>query len=172
MTKPLSMRELATRIAALVRPQRDAANPTHAAAQPTGERRLRVLVAEDNAVNQKLIERILERDGHEVAIAENGRICCELWASASFDLVLMDMQMPEMSGLEAASHIRREERASGTRVPIIALTANTTVEDRNACLHAGMDEVLPKPVSLPRLRAALARFAAAAGAPRVDGGES
>jgi CheY-like chemotaxis protein len=67
----------------------------------------------------------------------------------------MDVQMPEMSGIEAAAWIRREERTSTSRTPILALTANTTIEDRNACLHAGMDDVLPKPVSIQRLRAAL-----------------
>ncbi len=68
--------------------------------------------------------------------------------------------MPEMSGLEAAAQIRREESNTGARIPIVALTANTTPEDRRSCLHAGMDEVLPKPVSIPRLRAMLAQFAA------------
>jgi CheY-like chemotaxis protein len=71
------------------------------------------------------------------------------------------MQMPEMSGLEAAAHIRRIEANSDRRMPIVALTANTTLEDRQACLHAGMDDVLPKPVSVPRLRATLARFGGA-----------
>jgi CheY-like chemotaxis protein len=113
-------------------------------------------VAEDNALNQKLIERILQRDGHSVKIAENGRICCEMYASEPFDLILMDMQMPEMSGLEATTSIRQQENGSGSRVPIIALTANTTPEDRRSCLDAGMDEVLPKPVSLPLLRTLLA----------------
>ena len=70
----------------------------------------------------------------------------------------MDMQMPEMSGLEAAAAIRRSESGSGQRIPIIALTANTTPEDRHACMHAGMDEVLSKPVSIPRLRAVLAKY--------------
>ena len=69
------------------------------------------------------------------------------------------MQMPEMSGLEAAAQIRREESNSERRIPIVALTANTTPEDRLACLHAGMDDVLPKPVSIPRLRAMLQKLA-------------
>ena len=166
VTRPVGARELSVRLAAVVArgmaPASRSPAPTGAA--PTAgtagrDRPLRILVAEDNAVNQKLIERILQRDGHAVTIAENGRLCCEAWAQERFDLVLMDMQMPEMSGLEAASRIRREEANRGTRIPIIALTANTTPEDRQACLYAGMDEVLPKPVSVPRLRAAMAQFA-------------
>mgnify|MGYP001168749982 CR=1 FL=1 len=70
----------------------------------------------------------------------------------------MDMQMPEVSGLEATANIRRAESATGHRIPIVALTANTTPEDRHACLHAGMDDVLSKPVSVPRLRATLRHF--------------
>jgi two-component system, sensor histidine kinase and response regulator len=156
----VSGRELAARLANLLRTP-SAATPAAApaVADPSRPARLRILVAEDNAVNQKLIERILARDGHEVTLAENGRACCDAWRSDRFDLVLMDMQMPEMSGLDAAAWIRRAESNSGQRVPIVALTANTTPEDRRACLHAGMDDVLPKPVSIPRLRATLAGIA-------------
>ncbi len=162
VTKPVSGRELCVRVSSLGRAGAPTATPTPAArdvSEPPAS--LRILVAEDHPVNQRLIERILERDGHAVSIAENGRVCCEMWARERFDLVLMDMQMPEMSGLEAATFIRREEGSSGQRVPIVALTANTTPEDRRSCLQAGMDEVLPKPVSIPRLRALLARFGGA-----------
>ncbi|MBL8737578.1 MAG: response regulator [Planctomycetes bacterium] len=178
VTKPMSARELAVRASQLLRLGTKPPLPANRVADhgdPEG-RALRVLVAEDNAVNQKLIERILQRDGHAVTIAENGRICCELWAKDHFDLVLMDMQMPEMSGLEATMHIRRQEANSGQRVPIVALTANTTPEDRQSCLHAGMDEVLPKPVSIPRLRAMLAQFGTTAttdpGRPDSNGAKS
>jgi CheY-like chemotaxis protein len=82
----------------------------------------------------------------------------------------MDMQMPEMSGLEAAAEIRRNESSGTTRTPIIALTANTTPEDRLACMHAGMDEVLPKPVSIPRLRAVLAQFGGGRPDPKIREG--
>ena len=159
-TKPLSARELCQRLRHLASDRVEHAGT--GAPSPTAERApaMRILVAEDNAVNQKLIERILARDGHDVTIAENGALCCELFRDGAFDLVLMDMQMPEMSGLEATVQIRDDERGTGRRVPIIALTANTTTEDRDACLHAGMDEVLPKPVSVPKLRAMLRRFAA------------
>jgi signal transduction histidine kinase/CheY-like chemotaxis protein len=160
LTKPPSLREFAVKITAMLRGS-DAAGtaPVPGPHVARAERaRLRVLVAEDNPVNQKLIERILERDGHAVTMAENGRACCEQFARGGFDLVLMDMQMPEMSGLEATARIRREERRTGTRVPIVALTANTSIEDRRSCLQAGMDEVLAKPVSIPRLRSLLALY--------------
>ncbi|MBL9076663.1 MAG: response regulator [Planctomycetes bacterium] len=155
--KPVSARDLAVRLAALG----DAAPaaPAPAADAATARRPLRILVAEDNAVNQKLIERILERDGHTVVLAGDGQQCCDAWARGGFDLVLMDMQMPAVSGLEAAVRIRRAESRTGQRIPIVALTANTTPEDRNACLHAGMDDVLSKPISVPRLRAALRHYA-------------
>jgi two-component system, sensor histidine kinase and response regulator len=162
ITKPISARELAVRIANLGRAPRASdlpqAMPSGHGNAPEAGGGLRILVAEDNAVNQKLIERILQRDGHHVTMAGNGRVCCELWQGDDFDLVLMDMQMPEMSGLEATTRIRRDETNRGRRVPIIALTANTTPEDREACLHAGMDEVLPKPVSIQRLRMLLAQL--------------
>jgi signal transduction histidine kinase/CheY-like chemotaxis protein len=161
LTKPVSGRELTVRFANLQRPTAPApAEPAPTTKAPASKAAaLRILVAEDNAVNQKLIERILAREGHHVTIAGDGRTCCQLWARERFDVVLMDMQMPEMSGLEAAAQIRREESVTDHRIPIVALTANTTPEDRLACLHAGMDDVLPKPVSIPRLRAMLQKLA-------------
>ncbi|MBM4062332.1 MAG: response regulator, partial [Planctomycetes bacterium] len=159
LIKPVVGREVAQRLVLL----QGGAAPGAELAAPAGSCRaarpgepLRILVAEDNAVNQKLIERVLQRDGHQVTIAANGRACVEAYARGAFDVVLMDMQMPEMSGIDAAVHIRRGEVVHGGRVPIIALTANTSREDREACLHAGMDEVLAKPLSIPALRALLA----------------
>ncbi len=165
LTKPVGHREVAQRLVLLHDPAAATSHGREATERPSTragastDRRLRILVAEDNPVNQKLIERILQRDGHAVTIADNGKICVETHAAGSFDLVLMDMQMPEMSGLEATERIRSDERRLGGHIPIVALTANTSVEDRNACLHAGMDEVLAKPLSIPRLRALLAQVA-------------
>jgi len=169
LTKPMSGRELAMRLQALWAPTAGAAAmaaPPAEAVHGEPNAHLRILVAEDNPVNQKLILRLLQRDGHEVTVAENGRICCELFASGQFDVVLMDMQMPEMSGIEATQEIRRGEAESGRHVPIVALTANTTPEDRDSCLHAGMDEVLSKPVSVPKLRSLLGRYGGAAEPPQ------
>jgi signal transduction histidine kinase/DNA-binding response OmpR family regulator len=165
LTKPGSGRELANRLHSLAAPAASspAAPATAPATATAATARLRILVAEDNPVNQKLIERLLQRDGHEVTVAENGRVCCELFTGSEFDVVLMDMQMPEMSGIEATQEIRRLETESGGHVPIVALTANTTPEDRDSCLTAGMDDVLSKPVSVPKLRSMLSRFGPASG---------
>ncbi len=158
VAKPLSLRELQRSAAQALQPgdaRRTASARPRGASSP--RRALRILVAEDNAVNQKLIERILQRDGHAVTIVENGELCVQRLAAEPFDVVLMDMQMPVMSGLEAAARIRKGHVGDERRVPILALTANTTPEDRAACLEAGMDDVLSKPVSVPKLRAALDR---------------
>ena len=156
LTKPVSCRELAEAVNVACGSGSKRRKRGQQPADPGKRRSLRILVAEDNAVNQKLIERILQRDGHSVTIAENGQVCCELLGKQAYDLVLMDMQMPVMSGLEATQQIRAGE--SDHRVPILALTANTTPEDRAACLSAGMDDVLSKPISVPKLREVLERF--------------
>jgi two-component system, sensor histidine kinase and response regulator len=127
---------------------------------------LRILVAEDNAVNQRVIVRLLEKRGHAVAIAGTGREAVEAWTraadrSAPFRLVLMDVQMPEMDGLEATAAIRAREKARGGRVPIIALTAHAMQGDRERCVAAGMDGYLTKPVTAQALIELLTPLAAA-----------
>ncbi|HTE47864.1 MAG TPA: response regulator, partial [Gemmatimonadaceae bacterium] len=104
-----------------------------------GHRTLRVLLAEDNPVNQKLMMNLLTRDDHIVVLAENGEQAAEYASRDVFDVVLMDVQMPVLSGLEATALIRDQERARGTHVPIIALTARAMTGDRESCLAAGMD---------------------------------
>ncbi len=106
----------------------------------------RVLVAEDNMVNQKLAKRILEKMGCYVDVVANGLEAVQAAAQLPYDLVLMDMQMPEMDGLEAAATIRTNEQGTGRHLPIIALTANAMEGDREQCLDAGMDWYLPKPI--------------------------
>ena len=108
--------------------------------------RLNVLVAEDNATNQTLLSALLAQEGHRVTIVGNGRLAVERVTREAFDVVLMDVQMPEMGGLEATAAIRRQEEGTGRHAPIVALTARAMVGDREQCLAAGMDAYLSKPV--------------------------
>ncbi len=117
---------------------------------------LRVLAAEDNVVNQLLIEAVLERMGHRCELVPNGRLALRQVQDHPWDLVLMDMQMPELDGLDATRAIRALPGAAG-RVPIVAMTANARDEDRQACLEAGMDDFVSKPIDLAALQAAMAR---------------
>jgi CheY-like chemotaxis protein len=121
---------------------------------------LRVLVVEDNAVNQRLIQRLLEKRGHRVTVANNGREAAEAVQSESFDLVFMDVQMPEMDGFEATATIREREKGGGAHLPIVALTAHAMKGDREKCLERGMDDYLTKPIQPQELDAILERWSA------------
>ena len=109
-------------------------------------RPLRILLAEDNAANQKLAVGVLTKHGHQVTVAGNGRLAIAAWQSEPFDLILMDVQMPEMDGLQATQAIRAIEREQGGHVPIVAMTAHAMKGDRERCLEVGMDDYLPKPI--------------------------
>ena len=128
------------------------AGPSAASAAPlrgpqTSAAPLKILVAEDNPTNQILLRMILERDGHAVVVANHGGEAVTRYSEGGFDLVLMDMQMPEMDGLDATRAIRTLEAAQGiTAVPILAITANAMQGDRERCLDAGMNDYLAKPV--------------------------
>jgi CheY-like chemotaxis protein len=138
--------------------------------QQTG-RALKVLVAEDNPTNQALVSALLKQKGHRVSIVGNGRLAADRAAFESFDLILMDVQMPDMSGLEATVAIRERERTAGGHVPIIALTARAMAGDREQCIEAGMDAYVSKPLRPEELFGAIdsviAPAAAAAEATRV-----
>jgi two-component system, sensor histidine kinase and response regulator len=112
---------------------------------------LTVLLAEDNAVNQKLATRLLEKMGHHVTLAPNGAQAVRAHAAGQFDLILMDVQMPEMNGFEATARIREREARTGEHVPIVALTAHAIQGDRERCLAAGMDDYLSKPLNAKAL---------------------
>jgi len=107
---------------------------------------LRVLLAEDNLVNQRLAVRLLEKRGHRVVVAATGLEALKALEKESFDLVLMDVQMPEMDGLEATAIIREKEKGTGHRQPIVALTAHAMKGDREKCIEGGMDGYLSKPI--------------------------
>ncbi len=110
-------------------------------------RKLHVLLAEDNMVNQKLAIKLLDKQGHSTHVAENGRLALDAWEQGAFDLILMDMMMPEMDGLETTRQIRQQEEASGRpRTPIIAMTANAMRGDEERCREAGMDGYVSKPI--------------------------
>jgi len=122
-----------------------------AADQPSRLSPLRVLLAEDSLVNQKLAVGLLEKYGHTVVVANNGREAIATFDSHDFDLVLMDVQMPEIDGYEATAVIRTKEKHAGTHIPIIAMTAHAMKGDRERCLEAGMDDYVSKPVRAKQL---------------------
>jgi signal transduction histidine kinase/ActR/RegA family two-component response regulator len=137
----------------------DATAPTTAAAAPhavtSGSTEipacLRILVAEDNVVNQKIAAAFLLRRGQDAVIVANGKEALDAWTRDAFDAIFMDVQMPEMDGLEATAAIRAAEKGTGAHIPIVAMTAHAMSGDRERCLEAGMDDYLTKPVSLPEI---------------------
>jgi CheY-like chemotaxis protein len=144
----------------------EAPDDTKTPAKPSAARGLSVLVAEDNEINALLMRSLLTRLGHHAVITTNGEAALESWqaarsAGAPYDLILMDIQMPELDGIETTKRIRAREAGQADRqTPILALTANTLVEDRYACFEAGMDGFLIKPLDREKLTDALAGLAA------------
>jgi PAS domain S-box-containing protein len=149
LTKPIKQSELLEAIlvalGAAARKQAQAPLVTQHSLRESRQR-LRILVAEDNAVNQALAARLLEKRGHTVAVAANGREVLAALEKETFDLVLMDVQMPEMDGFGATAAIRAKEIGSATHIPIVAITAHAMRGDRERCLAAGMDAYLSKPI--------------------------
>jgi PAS domain S-box-containing protein len=125
---------------------------------------LRILLAEDNHINQRLAVGLLERYGHQVIVAENGQAAVDLFRDSEFDLILMDIQMPMLDGLEATRKIRELESGTGAHIPIIAMTAHALVGDRDRCIAAGMDDYISKPIRISEAIAAIGR-ATGVGAP-------
>jgi CheY-like chemotaxis protein len=124
-----------------------------------GQRALRILLAEDNAINRRLAVRLLEKAGHTVAVAENGSQALAMVQSQRFDLVLMDVQMPEMDGFEATAAIRDFELHTHAHIPIIAMTAHAMKGDRERCLQVGMDGYIAKPINRNDLLTIIAEHA-------------
>ena len=178
LTKPIASRHLLDAMCRVIgsgaatRVQPVAANAGAAAVVAT---KRKVLLAEDNVVNQRVAIGLLERRGHTVTVATNGIQALQALETGAFDVVLMDVQMPEMGGLEATAEIRRREAGTGRHVRIVAMTAHAMNGDRDLCLSAGMDGYLSKPVDPAMLYAVVEEFiapaapaASSAAAPSVD----
>jgi PAS domain S-box-containing protein len=159
MVKPLRREALRAGLETLLTPAKADGAAAWSGIPVLADSPVRVLLAEDNAVNQRLIQRMLEKMGHAVSIAMHGALALDFLQRDEFDLVLMDMRMPVMDGLEATRRIRAGEAGTERHIPIVALTANAFEEDREACLKAGMDGFLVKPVSAVSLRETVERFA-------------
>jgi two-component system sensor histidine kinase/response regulator len=157
LVKPIRRAELSAAIVRVLAswPERKAGiSRTESGAEPalTGRKirskgKLRILVAEDNEVNRRVALRILEKEGHQVVMVGDGKKALEILRVQTFDLVLMDIQMPEMDGLEATRAIREGEGQTGKHIPIIALTAHAMSGDRERCLEAGTDDYISKPIN-------------------------
>ena len=154
--KPVRRRELLAAILTALGQGETGPSAAMPAQRPEARTGLRILLAEDNRVNQTVATRMLQKLGHKVVVAENGIIALRLLAAQPFDLVLMDVQMPEMDGMMATGNIRDRERSTKQHIPIIAMTAHAMKGDRERCLAAGMDGYLTKPISSLTLQGAIA----------------
>jgi two-component system, sensor histidine kinase and response regulator len=174
LTKPINQSELLDAITdVLARRNQDqrtkplvtrhSLRKTLAPKTPASTRRLHILLTEDNLVNQKIVVRMLEKRGHEVVVAGNGRDALAALATESFDLILMDIQMPLMDGFEATRLIRTQEIETAQHIPIVAMTAHAMKGDREKCLAAGMDDYISKPVNTDELYALLDKIALTCG---------
>jgi two-component system sensor histidine kinase/response regulator len=152
LQKPIRRRELLYAI--MTATGRDQTGAPEAGQQEQRET-LHILIAEDNAVNQTVATRLLAKLGHSFKLAHNGEEALALLSKHSFDLVLMDIQMPEMDGLTATRKIREQESATFVHLPIIAMTAHAMTGDRELCIEAGMDGYVTKPINLQRLEDAI-----------------
>jgi CheY-like chemotaxis protein len=175
LAKPIKQSELLnTILRVLGAPAVEAEQAASADEQLIGKavRPLRVLVVEDNLVNQKVAVRLLEHGGHTVLLATNGREAVDVVARYEFDVVLMDVQMPEMDGFEATAAIRERERTNGAHLPIIAMTADAMKGDAERCLAAGMDAYIAKPIHSSTLFNVIGRVVAEHTAVHPDSDET
>lgn len=159
LVKPVQPLDLQAAIAAALNTKLPAlANGPEVPATPVRAHSLQVLVAEDNTVNQKLAVALLSKMGHHVRVAPNGVEAVQAWGQDRYDVVFMDVQMPELDGYGATQKIRELEASTGTHVPIIAMTAHAMTGDREKCLAAGMDDYVSKPISRKAVEQVLERF--------------
>ena len=155
LLKPVKPSDLRETLAAALGMRIPTSEPKVSAPEDERPSSLCVLLAEDNPVNQRLAIGLLEKHGHRVEVVGNGRDCVRRFQESTFDLILMDVQMPEMDGLEATQTIRELEQDTYERIPIIAMTAHAMAGDRDRCLNAGMDDYLAKPIRMQELMQAL-----------------
>jgi signal transduction histidine kinase/DNA-binding response OmpR family regulator/HPt (histidine-containing phosphotransfer) domain-containing protein len=161
LRKPIASQELQDAVVSalgLEAPKRQCEADAVAATKQATERPLSILLAEDNVVNQRVTIGILEKRGHFVIAVNNGNEVLQALACQQFDLILMDVQMPEMDGLEATRAIRFREQERGGHIPVIALTAHAMKGDRDRCMEAGMDDYLTKPVEPRAIHEMIARW--------------
>jgi CheY-like chemotaxis protein len=163
LVKPFSNEDVRADIGRVLeeRESRNSENSSTSADAAGAGAALSVLVAEDNTVNQMVMQRLLHKRGHRVVIAGSGKAALDALEAQRFDLILMDVQMPELDGLEATREIRRREEGQPQRTPIVALTAHAMSGDRERCLAAGMDGYMTKPVNPGELDETLQRYAVA-----------
>jgi CheY-like chemotaxis protein len=140
LDKPISVSSLRTKVLSVLEKRK------YSASGSSANKKLKILLAEDIIFNQKLAVTILEQKGHKAVVAENGKAAVEAFEKESFDLILMDIQMPEMDGLDATRIIREKEKETGGHIPIAAMTAHTLETDRENCRKAGMDAFIAKPI--------------------------
>lgn len=154
LTKPVRRSQLLEEINSVLgmkKAQEKGINAASVSDMPTPSRPMKILVAEDNPINQKFVQVALKKAGHVITSVTDGRQAVDAIKRESFDLVLMDVQMPEMDGFEATSRIRQYQKESGVHIPIVAMTANAMKGDREKCIEAGMDDYLSKPVKVREL---------------------
>ncbi len=165
LIKPLKQSQVFEAIlcALKVENQLDDLHPRVAAERP--DRPLKVLLAEDNLVNQKLALGVLAKHGHQVTVANNGEEAVETWKNGDFDLILMDIQMPKLDGFEATKQIRKLEAGTGRHTPILAMTARAMESDRQECFAAGMDDFLSKPIRINQFMTRLQQVGASLKSP-------
>jgi two-component system, sensor histidine kinase and response regulator len=158
LVKPVTRANLLSAILKVLGEGQQRIVPSQSVVRPRTGRALHVLLAEDNAVNQKVAARFLEKQGHTVAITSDGKEAVAAFRRDEFDLILMDVQMPLMNGYAATQAIRAAERGTDRHIPIVALTAHVMKGDRESCLQAGMDDYLSKPIHPQELAAVLERW--------------
>lgn len=162
LVKPIHQSELLEAICHVLQktPKRDRIPLVTRHSLRENRNRLRILLAEDNDVNQKLMMRLLEKRGYEMTLAGNGQETLKAFEKGSFDLVLLDIQMPEMDGFQVTAAIREKEKLTQGHIPIIALTAHALKDDQDRCLSAGMDAYVSKPIRTSQLFAVIERVCA------------